>query len=51
MPLLRECIKPDTTVEFDLTIDTTLTEITVDNIIEAINNFAKHNAQNFDSAF
>lgn len=51
MPLLRECIKPDTTVEFDLTIDTTLTEITVNNIIEAINNFAKHNAQNFDSAF
>ncbi len=51
MPLLRECIKPDTTVEFDLTIDTTLAKITVQDIMKAINNFANHNAQNFDSSF
>ncbi len=51
MPLLRECLKPGTTVEFDLTIDTSLSPFGKDDIMAAINSFAQDNAAVFDSKF
>lgn len=51
MPLLRECLKPGTTVTFELTIDSSLTSLTPEDIMEAIDTFAKNNKQCFESAF
>ena len=39
--VLRECLKPNTNIEFELSIDTQLCKYTVDEILEAINNFYK----------
>jgi len=51
LPMLRECLKPGTVVEFDLTIDTTLCSFDKDDIIKAINSFTQNNVQYFDNAF
>lgn len=51
MPLLRECLKPGTTVEFDLTIDTTICPFDKDDIMAAINSFAQNNLNCFDMSF
>lgn len=51
IPMLRECLKPGTTIEFDMVIDTTLCSFDKDDILAAINNFALCNAQYFDSSF
>lgn len=51
LPLLRECLKPGTTVQFDLTIDTTLCSFDKDDIMRAINGFTQYNAKYFDSSF
>lgn len=39
LPLVRECIKPATSFSFDLTIDTTETDITAEYILTAVNAF------------
>lgn len=39
MPILRECIKPGTKIEFDLTIDKSINNYDSKKIIEAVNNF------------
>lgn len=51
LPLIRECIKPGTKLCFDLTIDTTETEITVDEIKGAINHFLRDYNEMFLKAF
>lgn len=37
--LLRECIRPETTIEFMLTLDASLCKITIEDIYQAIKNF------------
>lgn len=39
MPILRECIKPGTKIEFDLTIDDSINGYYDESILEAVNNF------------
>lgn len=36
MPLIRECLKPGTVVEFDLTIDTSLYDFSIEMLLDAI---------------
>lgn len=51
MPLVRECIKPNTIITFNMTIDTTQTDITVVYIMDAIKAFVKNYNQTFLSKF
>lgn len=39
--ILRECLKPGTKVEFDLIIDSSITGLTPESIMEAVNNFGE----------
>ena len=39
LPILREALKPGTELEFDITIDTELFPYTIDDIMEALDNF------------
>jgi CRISPR-associated protein Csm5 len=43
MPLLRECLKPKTKVKFQLTIDETICDYTVDRILNAIDEVFQSN--------
>ena len=49
--LLRECIKPETKITFDLTIDTSICNITKEEIQEAVKLFSKQYYENFVKAF
>lgn len=49
--ILRECIKPETEIEFDLTIDTKLFPYKIEDIFTAINFFAKQYNANYRNAF
>lgn len=54
MPMLRECIKPGITAEFELTIDTSLGEgkyITAEQIVTAVNRFSGMYNRVFRSKF
>lgn len=51
MPIIRECIKPATRIEFDMSIDTTQTDITAEYIREAINAFLRNYNNEFLSKF
>ncbi|MGN0241164.1 MAG: type III-A CRISPR-associated RAMP protein Csm5 [Candidatus Weimeria sp.] len=39
MPIARECLKPGTVIDFDLTIDTSITHIDAAEIMSAVSNF------------
>ncbi len=41
LPILRECLKPDTLIEFDMTIDSTECQLTPEQIRSSINVFLK----------
>lgn len=41
LPILRECLKPETTIEFDLEIDTTECPLTIDEIRDSLNIFLR----------
>lgn len=51
LPILRECIRPNTNIEFDLTIDTSLTTITAVDILKAIEEFTIKCQNSFYSKF
>lgn len=51
MNTLRECIKPDTKIQFELSIDTTVTQITKNDILRAVENFLKFYNRSFGSKF
>lgn len=51
LPLLRECLKPDTAIIFDITIDTRTCSITIQEIEAAIKLFYKIYTVDFASAF
>ena len=51
LPILRECIKPQRKIEFNLTIDTHLCNYTVDRIISSINSFFECHKNVFNKAF
>lgn len=39
MPILRECIKPGTIIQFDLTVDDSINQYNNESILDAVNNF------------
>ena len=41
LPILRECLKPETRIEFDVTIDTKECDLTIEQIRESINLFLR----------
>ncbi|MCU6754801.1 CRISPR type III-A/MTUBE-associated RAMP protein Csm5 [uncultured Eubacterium sp.] len=41
LPILRECLKPETRIEFDVTIDTTECDLTIEQIRGSINLFLR----------
>lgn len=49
--LLRECIKPETKITFNLTIDTSICNITMEEIQNAVALFSKQYYENFVKAF
>lgn len=51
LPLLRECIKPNADIVFDITIDTSVCKITMREIEEAIAQFYQKYEEDFVSAF
>lgn len=51
LPILRECIRPDTKITFKLTIDKTITSITVEQLRKAIAQFLNCYNRSFDNLF
>jgi len=51
MPILRECIKPGTKIEFHLTIDTSLFSYDAKNITDALSAFYLFNYEIFQKSF
>lgn len=51
LPLLRECVKPDTEIHFTITIDSQLCPYTEERILSAVKVFMKRYNENFLSAF
>jgi len=51
MPILRECIKPGTKIEFALTIDTMLSKYDISNITSALSKFYSFNYEIFQKSF
>lgn len=51
LPLLRECIRPGTKIQFTVTIDTSVCRITENMIFEAVRNFMDSYYRNFAAAF
>lgn len=51
IPLLRECLKPGSTIEFDITIDKNLCNITAERLEKAVEIFAKNYYEKFVYAF
>jgi CRISPR-associated protein Csm5 len=49
--VFRECIRPDVTVEFDMTIDTKLYPYDVEYLTNAVNRFFSHYQKTFLEAF
>lgn len=51
LPLLRECIKPDTEIRFTITIDTSICKLSEKLIMEAVKQFMISYYQNFSKVF
>ncbi len=51
LPLLRECIKPETEIQFTMTIDTSICSLTTKELMAAVKIFMTSHYQNFASAF
>lgn len=51
LPLLRECIKPDTEIRFTITIDTNLCKLTGKLLMEAVKAFISNYYSNFSKSF
>lgn len=51
LPLLRECIKPNTEIRFTITIDTSICNITGKSLMEAVKQFIQSYYNNFAKAF
>ena len=51
LPILRECIKPNTKIKFSLTIDTSRCQYTKEMILNALNSFVKQYNDNFRNHF
>lgn len=51
MPIIRECIKPGTRIDFSMSIDTTQTDITAEYIVGAVNAFLNNYNKEFLSKF
>lgn len=51
LPLLRECIKPDTEIRFTITIDTSICKLSGKMIMEAVKIFMSSYYKNFSKAF
>lgn len=49
--LLRECVCPETEICFDITIDSTLSDLTIEHIRHAVRVFADNYYEKFKSAF
>lgn len=51
LPLLRECIRPGTEICFHITVDTSVCQITSEDLLEAVRCFADSYYDNFAAAF
>lgn len=51
LPILRECIRPDTEIRFTLTVDTSICKLTGKLLVEAIQIFIENYYKNFAAAF
>ena len=51
LPLLRECIKPNTEIRFTITIDTSICNITGKSLMTAVKQFIQNYYNNFAKAF
>ena len=51
LPILRECIKPETTIRFTLTIDTSICGLTGKNLMAAVKRFMTSYYNNFSKTF
>ena len=51
LPILRECIKPNTKIKFSLTIDNSRCQYTKEMILNALNSFVKQYNDNFRNHF
>lgn len=51
LPLLRECIKPDTEIRFTITVDTSICKLDGELIMKAVELFINNYYENFSSAF
>ncbi len=51
LPMLRECIKPNTAISFSMTIDTSVCQWTTNDLVEAVKLFIKNYYTHFAAAF
>ena len=51
LPILREALKPGTAIDFEITIDTRICDITMDELLNAIDYFNQVSYQHFYSRF
>ncbi|MCM1183524.1 MAG: type III-A CRISPR-associated RAMP protein Csm5 [Roseburia sp.] len=51
LPLLRECIRPDTELRFTLTVDGSICSVTGESLMEAVKVFMQSYYENFMAAF
>ena len=51
LPILRECIKPDTRIDFTITVDSEVCPLTEEKIFCAVKDFIGSYYKNFSSAF
>lgn len=51
LPILRECIKPDTNIKFTITVDTSICNLTDDSLMKAVDVFVESYHKNFTLTF
>lgn len=51
LPIARECLRPGTRIEFDITIDTSVLDLNADNIMNAVKRFNSRYKEAFESKF